>query len=56
MAKIIQEDIVIKLSRLAKNSESDQGSLITDELVTTLESVAQELLGDSVVVEVNPEE
>jgi len=56
MAKIIQEDIVIKISRLAKNGESNQDTLVTNELVTTLESVAQELLGSSVVVEVNPEE
>lgn len=51
MAKIVQEMLVIKFSKLVKDSEK-QGSLVNDETYQALEQVVQELVGDGVVVEV----
>jgi len=50
MAKIVEEILVIKLSRLTKDGELP--SLINAELQTTVESVVQELVGENVVVEI----
>ena len=51
MAKIVEDVIVIKFSKIVK--DSDQGSSIaSSEVQLALEQVAQELVGDSVVVEV----
>lgn len=51
MAKIHEEVVVVKVSKLVKN-DSDVDSLINDDVVAALEQVAQELLGESVIVEV----
>jgi hypothetical protein len=51
MAKIVEEVIVIKLSRIAKDSEKDMLAMGNQEMLTTLESVVQELVGDGVIVE-----
>lgn len=51
MAKIQEQMIVIKLSRLVKDSEADNGHIVNDEVLAGLEAVAQELVGDGVVVE-----
>tara|TARA_R110000822_G_scaffold252675_1_gene379287 strand:- start:915 stop:1079 length:165 start_codon:yes stop_codon:yes gene_type:complete len=51
MAKIQEEIIAIKVSKLVKDSGAEQ-SLINSEIVLALEQVAQELFGDNVVVEV----
>ena len=51
MAKIVEDVIVIKFSKIVK--DSDVGSSITGpDIQAALEQVAQELVGDSVVVEV----
>lgn len=50
MANIVEENIVIKLSRIAKTK--DLASLADAELMATIESVVQELVGEAVVVEV----
>ena len=52
MAKIQQESIVITLNKLVKDSESGTASMATEELVTSLEAVAQELAGAGVIVEI----
>jgi len=50
MAKIHEEIVVIKLSKLVK--DSDAGSEIaSDDIVSALQSVAEELAGAGVVVE-----
>ena len=50
MAKIHEEIVVIKLSKLIR--ESDAGTEIaTDDIVTALQAVAEELAGAGVVVE-----
>lgn len=50
MAQIIEENIVIKVSKLVKSGSGDE--LVTQDTLSALEAVAQELLGDSVIVEV----
>jgi hypothetical protein len=51
MAKIVSESIVITFSKIVK--DSDEGTSITSpDIQAALEQVAQELIGDSVVVEV----
>ena len=50
MAKIHEEIVVIKLSKLVR--ESDVGiEIATDDIVSALQSVAEELAGTGVVVE-----
>jgi len=51
MAQIHEEVIVIKLSKLVKTG-SDAGSLAGEEIISALEQVVQELVGDRVIVEV----
>lgn len=50
MAHVIENIVVIKVSKLVKNGADE--NLISDEVQQSLEAVAQELLGDSVIVEV----
>jgi len=51
MAKIVEDVIVIKFSKIVK--DSDTGSSIAGpDIQQALEQVAQELVGESVVVEV----
>ena len=53
MAKILEEVVVIKLSKLVKNEKDVKpGTLASDEIVAALEQVAQELVGDAAIVEV----
>lgn len=51
MAKIVEEVLVIKFSSIVKDSSINQTSLVTEEVQKALEQVAQELVGDGVVVE-----
>ncbi len=51
MAILQEEVIVIKLSRLIKEGVATP-DLVTPELIGTIEQVIQELVTDSVVVEV----
>lgn len=54
MAKIHEEVIVITISKLVKDSdEVDAPDLANSEIIAALGSVAEELLGNGVVVEVN---
>jgi hypothetical protein len=53
MAKIIEDVIIIKFSKIVKDSDADTHSGIAGaDIQQALEQVAQELVGDSVVVEV----
>ena len=52
MAKIVEEVIVIKFNKLVKDSEKDSTELVNSEVENALEQVAQELVGEGVVVEV----
>jgi hypothetical protein len=52
MAKIQEEIIIIKVSKLVKDSDAEQ-PVVGQEIVTGLEAVVQQLVtGDAVVVEV----
>jgi hypothetical protein len=51
MAKIVTESIIITFSKIVK--DNDEGTSITSpDIQAALEQVAQELIGDNVVVEV----
>lgn len=52
MAKIQEELIVIKLSKLHKDSEHPNSNLANSDVVSGLEAVVQELVGSDVIVEV----
>jgi len=52
MAKIVEDVIVIKFSSLVKDGATEQTTCITEEIQAALEQVAQELVGQHVVVEV----
>ena len=52
MAKIVEDVIVIKFSKIVKDSESDVSAIAGSDVQQALEQVAQELVGDAVVVEV----
>lgn len=51
MAKIHEEVVIVKVSKLVK-TDAETDALVSDELMESLEQVVQELLGDSVIVEV----
>jgi hypothetical protein len=52
MAKIQEEVILITVSKLVKNDDTST-DIVSDDTITALASVAEELLGNGVVVEVN---
>lgn len=51
MAKIHEEVIIIKLSKLHKENQS-VGELVGDDTLANLEAVVQELVGSDIIVEV----
>lgn len=51
MAKVQTEIIVIKLSKLIKDTENET-SLTSKDLENNLEDVVQELVGESILVEI----
>jgi hypothetical protein len=53
MAKIVEDVIVIKFSRIVKDSDTDPEVAVSNEHIYALEQVAQELVGSAVVVEVD---
>lgn len=54
MAKIHEEVIVITISKLVKDSDAaDAADLANADIISALGTVAEELLGSGVVVEVN---
>lgn len=52
MARIYEETVVVKLSRLVKDTEVTP-MIATEDVVTALEQVAQELVGEHVIAEVS---
>jgi hypothetical protein len=51
MAKIVEDIVIIKFSRIVKDSESGV-EIVNDDIQSALEQVAQELVGNAVVVEI----
>lgn len=56
MAKIQQEIIKIRLSKLIKNNSEIETSLTNADFANNLEDIVQELVGDSIVVEVEKDQ
>ena len=52
MAKIIEDVIVIKFSKIVRDNDTDPTPAVLNEHIQALEQVAQELVGDAVVVEI----
>ena len=52
MAKIVEDVVVIKFSKIVKDSESETSAIAGADVEAALEQVAQELVGDAVVVEI----
>ena len=50
MAKIIEEVVVIKLSKLVKDDDAG-AEIVSPDIVAALQSVAEELAGAGIVVE-----
>lgn len=53
MARIQEEVIIITVSKLQKNGTATDSDIVSSAILAALEDVAQELLGNEVVVEVN---
>ena len=53
MAKIVEDVIVIKFSRIVKDNTDNPEPAITNDHIAALEQVAQELVGETVVIEVD---
>jgi hypothetical protein len=51
MAKIVEDVIVIKFSKIVKDSDNHDTVIIDDENIAALEQVAQELAGTGAIVE-----
>ena len=52
MAKIVEDVVLIKFSKIVKDNEKDATHIAGPDVQTALEQVAQELVGDGIVVEV----
>lgn len=52
MAKVVEDVVVIKLSKLVKDNDSESANIVSAEIQAALEQVAQELVGENVIVEV----
>lgn len=53
MAKIVQDEVIIKFSKLVKDSEQEVLEIAKSDIQAALEQVAQELVGDGVIVELD---
>jgi hypothetical protein len=51
MAKIVEDVVVIKFSKIVKDNEKDNSPIANQETLAALEQVAQELAGEGIVVE-----
>ena len=51
MAKLHEEVIVVKVSKLLKDSDSEP-VILDNEIITSIEAVVQELAGASTLVEI----
>jgi len=56
MAKIYEEVMVIKVSKLVADKESSPKTIISNDVVENIEAVVQELVGEKVIVEVEKAE
>lgn len=52
MAKIQEQLIIIKLSKLIKDTEESNDNIVSTDITSNLEAVTQELVGKNVIVEI----
>lgn len=52
MAKIVEDAVVIKFSKIVKNNENDSLVIASEKIIQELEQLVQELVGDSIIVEI----
>jgi len=52
MAKIVEDIVVIKFSKIVKDNEQETAGIAGSDVQQALEQVAQELVGSAVIVEV----
>ena len=52
MAKIIEDVLILKFSKIVKDNDTDPNPALSNDSIAALVQVAQELVGESVVVEV----
>lgn len=52
MAKIVEDVVLIKFSKLAKDNDNDSSQIAGTDVQQALEQVAQELVGEGIIVEV----
>jgi hypothetical protein len=52
MAKVQTEIIVVKLSKLVKDTDDDVSQLVNNDIESSLEAIVQELVGDQILVEI----
>lgn len=52
MAKLVEEILVVKFSKIVKSSSEDTPTVLSSDIETAIEQVLQELVGQGVVVEV----
>lgn len=52
MAKILEQTVVIRFSKIVKDSTKSNEAVVDEDLLASLEQVVQEIAGDAVVVEV----
>ena len=55
MAKIHEEIIVIKVSTLYRDSDTDVAQILNEDSMTSIEAVIQELAGANALVEIAKE-
>jgi len=56
MAKIYEEVLVIKVSKLVADKSSNNPTIIRNDIVESIEAVVQELVGENVIVEIEKSE
>lgn len=56
MAKIHEEIVILRLSKLIKNDEEDITSFLNKDFNANLEDIVQELVGESILVEIERKE
>jgi hypothetical protein len=52
MAKVVQDNVVITVSKVGRDSDPDQQIFVPDEVKVAIEQLVSELLGEGFVVEV----
>lgn len=52
MASIVQETVVITFSKLIKSNDTEKKDIINEEILASLEEVAQQLVDNSIIVEI----